>query len=186
MSFDATLLTDKTRLKEIYDLRVNVWENSGNNQVVNRHLFPNGWYDDLDDKAYHWIITNEEDEIIASARLNIFEHMEEFPYYESMKDLNIPKEAPFGFYSRLVVHPKYRGLKLSLKLVASRMLFCEAMKLRWLQAYSSSDIMKKVLNRYDFDVIGQVEVNYHQSTEPRVVNLFIKDYNYDKEEQEEK
>lgn len=183
MPFEPKLLTDKSRLEEIYNLRVNVWENSENKQVVNRHLFPNGWYDDLDDKAYHWIVTNEQDEIIASARLNIFNQMEDFPFYDSIKDLNIPKEAPFGFYSRLVVHPKYRGLKLSLKLVASRMLFCESMKVRWLQAHISSDMMKKILNRYDFDVIGQMAVSYHESTEPHVVNVFIKDYHYNKEKE---
>ena len=182
MSLDPKLLTDKSRLKEIYDLRVNVWENSGNTQVVNRHLFPNGWYDDMDDKAYHWIITNEQDEIIASARLNIFDRLEEFPFYESIKNLDIPKEAPFGFYSRLVVHPKYRGLKLSLKLVVSRMLFCESMKVRWLQAHITSDMMKKILNRYDFDVIGQTTVNYHASTEPHEVNVFIKDYHHNKKD----
>ena len=43
-------------------------------------------------------------------------------------------------------------------------------------------MMKRILNRYDFDVIGQVAVNYHASTEPHVVNVFIKDYHYNKEE----
>lgn len=53
MSYTPKLLDDKSRLKEIYDLRVNVWQNSGNSDVVNKHIFPNGWYDDLDDKAHH-------------------------------------------------------------------------------------------------------------------------------------
>lgn len=176
MAYTPKLLDDKSRLKEIYDLRVNVWQNSGNPDVVNKHIFPNGWYDDLDDKAHHWIVTNEEDKIIAAARLNIFENIEEFPYYESIKNLDIPKEGPFGFYSRLVIDPKYQGMKLSLKLVTSRLLFCETIKLKWLQAHVSKEVMMNVLSRYDFEVVGQIQVNYHKSTDPHEVNVFVRDF----------
>src|SRR5690349_11002908 len=59
------LLTDPARLQEIYDLRLDVWEHSGNNQFVNRQLFPNGWFDELDETAFHWVTFNDENKIVA-------------------------------------------------------------------------------------------------------------------------
>lgn len=173
------LLTDKSRLKEIYDLRVDVWENSEKGEFVNHQLFPNGWSDELDEKAFHWIITNEQDEIIASARLNIFNSLDEFPYYAFMKNLKIPSETPFGFYSRLVINPQYQGLKLSQRLVSSRIAYCEKNKIQWLQAFVTSERVKKIFNKLDFKIIGQVEMNYHEYTEPHLVNVFVKEYHYE-------
>jgi len=60
------LVTDDSLLKEVYDLRLNVWEHSGNTEFVNRNLYPDGWYDELDETAYHWIVINDENKIIAS------------------------------------------------------------------------------------------------------------------------
>ncbi len=105
MIWEPKLLTDKSRLREIFDLRVSVWENSEKSGFINRQLFPNGWYDELDEKAQHWIITNEQDQIIAAARLNIFDSLDTFQYDASMRNLNVPKTAPFGFFGRLVIHP---------------------------------------------------------------------------------
>lgn len=69
MNLEPKLLTEKSRLKEIYKLRVSSWEFSDKSRIINRQLFPEGWHDELDMDANHWIITNEQDEIIASARL---------------------------------------------------------------------------------------------------------------------
>jgi hypothetical protein len=62
---ELQLLIDKSRLQEIYDLRVDVWARSDKNEFVNRDLFPNGWYDILDDTAKHWVILNTSDKIVA-------------------------------------------------------------------------------------------------------------------------
>ena len=74
----AELLTDTWRLHEIYDLRLNAWEHTGKNEFVNRQLYPNGWYDPLDESAFHWVVINDQNKIIASARLNLFYSFEEF------------------------------------------------------------------------------------------------------------
>lgn len=180
MNLEPKLLTDKSRLKEIYKLRVKSWEYSDKGGIINRQIFPEGWYDELDNEAYHWIITNDRDEIIASARLNIFKSLEDHPYFGLLKNLNIPKQTPFGFYGRLVIHPEYQGLKLSAKLIASRINYCETVKLRWLQALVTSDRIKNILWRYNFELIGEIEVNYHKFTDPHLVNVFVKEYNYDR------
>lgn len=179
MTLEPILLTDKTRLQEIYDLRVDVWENSEKSKFVNRQLFPDGWFDDLDQTAFHWVITNDQDKIIAAARLNLFDDFNQYPYNDFLKNLTIPKTTPFGFYSRLVIHPEYQGLGLSIRLDTSRMLFCEAKKIRWLQVLATNDRIKNLFEKLNFKIIGQAEVNYHEFTEPHLVNVFIKEYHYD-------
>lgn len=176
---EPQLLTDKSRLQEIYDLRVDVWENSPKNKFVNRQLFPNGWFDELDDTAYHWYIINDENKIIASARVNIFDDFTEYPYYEFVRRLNIPDKLPFALFSRLVIHPDYQGLGLSIRLVSSRMLFCEAKKIFWLQVLATNERIKNLFEKLQFKIIGQATVNYHEFTEPHIVNVFVKEYSYD-------
>ena len=180
MTWEPKLLTDKSRLREIYDLRVSVWENSDKSGFINRQLFPNGWYDELDDEAHHWVITNEQGQIIAAARLNIFYSLDAFPYGTSIRNLNAPNTAPFGFFGRLVIHPQYQGLNLSAKLISARIKYCEMNKVHWLQALVTNDKIKNIMTRMDFKIIGQIEVNYHEFTPPHAVNVFVKEYSYRK------
>ena len=42
----AKFLTDKSRLQEVYDLRVMAYEHSPKSVFVNRQIFPNGLFDD--------------------------------------------------------------------------------------------------------------------------------------------
>lgn len=178
MTLEPKLLTDKSRLKEIYDLRVSVWENSEKSGFINRQLFPNGWYDELDEEAQHWIITDEEDKIIASARLNLFYSLDRFLYATLIRNLNVPSQAPVGLFGRLVIHPQYQGLSLSAKLISSRINYCEMNKVHWLQALVTSDRIKNILARLDFKIIGQIDVNYHEFTPSHAVNIFVKEYHY--------
>ena len=53
---EPILLTDKTRLKEIYQLRVLAWEHSDYSKYINRQLYPNGLTDHLDNDGFHFIM----------------------------------------------------------------------------------------------------------------------------------
>ncbi|HTN06348.1 GNAT family N-acetyltransferase [Agriterribacter sp.] len=172
------LLTDKTRLKEIYELRVNVWEHSGKSKFVNRQLFPNGWSDELDETALHWIIMNDKSEIVAAARLNIFHSLYEFPYNYSLQHLALPIAFPFAFYSRLVVDHRYHGNGLSRQLAVSRILFCEKNSINWCLAFINNTHVLKLFEKLDFKNTGQANVSYHQSSQPHSVNVLIKNYHY--------
>lgn len=173
-SLQAQLLTDNSRLQEIYDLRVNVWE-SQKNDFVNRRLYPNGWQDELDQSAFHWIVKNDQDQIIASARLNIFNSLKKFPYYTSVKHLPFPGERPFAFYSRLVVHPQYRQNGLSRKLFNGRRFFCDEKVIRLSQVFINNTQVIGQFEKSGYKNIGQAEVNYHAASLPHWVNVFIKD-----------
>ena len=173
------LVTNPSRLKEIYNLRVDVWEHSGTSQFVNRRLYPDGWSDELDKTAWHWMIVNAEDKIIAAARMNLFTSFNQFPYYPSMKHIAFPHIFPFAFYSRLVIHPDYHGNGLSRQLVSSRLLFCEINKINWGQAFINNKHIIGLFQKLDFKNAGQAMVSYHQSSEPHSVNVLIKNYNYE-------
>lgn len=169
------LLTDKSRLPEIYNLRLNVWEHSGKSEFVNRNLYPNGWYDDLDKSAFHWIVVNNENKIIASARLNLFNSLEEFPYYLSVQNLLLPEIMPFAFFSRLVVHPQYRQNGLSRQLFTDRTLFCKEKEIQWTQVFINNPAIIRQYEKSGYQNIGQAGVSYHPSSEPHLVNVFIKE-----------
>lgn len=169
------LLTDLSRLNEIYDLRLNVWEHSGKNEFVNRKLYPNGWHDHLDKSAFHWISINDQNEIIASARLNIFHSLEEFPYYLSVKNLSLPEIMPFAFFSRLVVHPLYRQNGLSRQLFAGRTFFCEERRIRWSQVFINNPLIIRQFEKSGYQKKGQADVAYHHASNPHSVNVFIKE-----------
>ncbi len=111
---DPFLLTDKSRLQEIYDLRVLAWENSPDKAYLNRAKFPNGYFDHLEDQSMHFISTNTENKIIGAARLTECNSLDQLPYPGIFKfyESKIPKERPFLFYSRLVIHPDFRKTKL--------------------------------------------------------------------------
>ncbi|MBS1776337.1 MAG: GNAT family N-acetyltransferase [Bacteroidetes bacterium] len=102
-----TLLTDKSRLQEIYDLRVTAYESSPKSIYVNRNTFPNGWFDHLDplEETLHWII-EQENKIIASARLAILQDLKDTN--EDFDKFELPPDRPFAYWSRLVIHPSYR------------------------------------------------------------------------------
>lgn len=172
------LLTDLSRLPEIYDLRLNVWEHSGQNEFVNRKLYPNGWYDELDDSAYHWVVFNSENRIVASARLHLFYSLKEFPYYHSVKKLVLPQVMPFAFFSRLVVDPAWRQNGLSRQLYNARSRFCEEMGVRWSQVFINNPVIIRQFERSGYIKIGQAKVAYHPSSTPHSVNVLVKENNF--------
>lgn len=167
-------LSEPSRLREIYRLRVTAWEHSTGGTVINHDLFPDGWTDELDEDARHWTVTDDTGRIVASARLNIFDHPEQFPDYRSLLTLPVPSETPFAFCSRLVVHPSYRGRGLSTGLLRERLAYCEAHGVAWASAYVTLHSVKAKLREEGFGAIGEIDVRYHQDTPTHKVEVFGK------------
>lgn len=172
------ILLNSSRLQEIYDLRLEVWENSGSNEFVNRSLFPNGWQDALDETALHWITVNHQNKIVASARLNIFHSLKDSPYYGSIRHLHFPADVPFAFFSRLVVHPQYRQNGLSRQLYEGRTELCRERKIAWSQVFINNPYIISLFEAEGFKNLGKAEVSYHPSSLPHSVNVFIKENQY--------
>ena len=106
------ILTDKSRLQEIYDLRVLAYEHSHKAEYVNRERFPNGWKDRLDerDETIHWVIEYD-NKIVAAARLAILNDITEID--ENFSSFALPDGRPFAYWSRLVTHPEFRHHNIS-------------------------------------------------------------------------
>ena len=107
---EPQLLADKSRLQEIFDLRVYAWENSPSPVNINKRTYPNGLFDKLDQSAIHKVSYNKNNEIIAAERVNILHDLKELPYPEQFMNVSLPDERPFLYSSRLVIHPDYRKI----------------------------------------------------------------------------
>jgi GNAT superfamily N-acetyltransferase len=90
--------------------------------------------------------------------------------------LNLPDRAPFGLSGRLVVHPHYQGMGLSSKLISSRLSYCKKHNIQWLHAFVSNERVENKLDALNFNMIGQIDINYHEFTHPHTVNVFVKEY----------
>ena len=156
-SFTPTLLTDKTRLQEIYDLRVLSWENSEQKEYVNKHYFPNGWFDKLDDDAYHFII-EDNCKIIASSRICIVNDINEIE--ENFSQFSLPNQRPLAFFSRLVVHPNYRGKNISKLMDEIRLNFIKTNNIYFSIAYSNVPQRIESLSNYGFMELGEMYHTY--------------------------
>lgn len=108
------ILLDTDRLPEIYLLRTSSWENSPGRADINSNRFPNGYSDSLDEVSIHFIATTETDEIIAAARLTLCNRISDLPYAHIFDQYLhcLPHNEPFVFYSRLVIHHRYRKMGL--------------------------------------------------------------------------
>lgn len=147
------LLIDKTRLQEIYDLRVDAWQNSKGSDLVNRTLFPAGWKDSLDDISIHWIVQDNDNEIIAAARLTLAFNFNEVEYLGDALPNDFKVNFPFGYYSRLVIHPKYRGRGYSTLLDRVRLQFIADKKIK--HSLASAEKKRAIhLKKYGFEIFG--------------------------------
>jgi hypothetical protein len=131
--FGPTILTDHTRLDEIYRLRVLAWENSPGKDSINSTKYPDGYRDQLEEKSIHYIATNTNDEIIGAARLTVCHSLDELPYPGIFKayENQLPPERPFLLYSRLVLHPAYRNVGLAEQFDQMRVNYQEQQNIRF-------------------------------------------------------
>jgi GNAT superfamily N-acetyltransferase len=87
--------------------------------------------DELDEssRTLHWGIFDDK-RLIAASRLSIINNIVKLPYAEIFEEIDLNNTYEFGFYSRLVVHPEYRGLGLSKLLDEVRMEEIERLKIK--------------------------------------------------------
>ena len=153
------VLTDKAKFQEIYDLRVLAYEHSHKAQYVNRQVYPNGWKDDLDelDNTIHWVIESN-GKIIAAARLAILEDMKQTG--EFTDKFEFPKERPFAYWSRLVVHPDYRHSNAMMQLDHARKNYLlQKPEIKFAICWSTPERKNSIL-RLGFKCIGESEYKW--------------------------
>jgi len=165
------LLTDKSRLQEIYDLRVEAYEHSPKSVYVNRKIFPNGWFDNLDnwESTRHWVVTDN-DKIIAAARITVLNVVKDTG--EDFDKFELPGERPFAYWSRLVVHPEYRKTSAMLKIDHARKRFMlDNPQVKFALCCVTPDRSKSLL-RIGFNHLGEFMYNWGGRIE-QVVSAYI-------------
>ncbi len=156
---EPTILSDFTRLPEIYNLRCVAWENGPFPNSINFTNYPNGFQDKLDVQSIHFFSTNWHDEIIAAARLTVLHHFEDLPYpkiFTSFSDY--PRERPFLFYSRLVIHPAYRKIGLKQKMDKIRLQYQQDHRFAFAVATATEGRANELL-QYGFRKVAAIAQN---------------------------
>jgi hypothetical protein len=133
-TFKVEILRDRTRLPEVYNLRVIAWEHSEKAAFINKEHFPEGWKDKFDDNAFHWVIKYH-NKIIASARVAMLNQVSDLD--EALNNYNLPQISPIGFYSRMVVHPDFRGNKIVAMMDSVRINFLKCNYIPYTIAYAN-------------------------------------------------
>jgi len=107
---------DTVLLRRIGRLRVRAWATFRSGSRA-----PGGcWLDEFDLSARHWAFFDG-DEPVAAARLSVHGQLSDLPDAPIFDGVfQIPPAAPIAAFNRLVVHPAYRGLALSLRLDCAR------------------------------------------------------------------
>lgn len=166
------ILTGKTRLQEIYDLRVIAYENSAQSDCINRKIYPNGWSDHLDEleNTIHWIVIDN-GKIIASARLAILKNLHETK--EELGRFGLADNVPFAYWSRLVVHPDYRRTRTMMRLDAIRKSYIDNNNQIKFALSCVVDARAKSLLRLGFEFKGNVPYNWGGGSRLDKLNLFI-------------
>ncbi|MBU1821317.1 MAG: GNAT family N-acetyltransferase [Bacteroidetes bacterium] len=100
------------RIMDIGRFRIKGWRNESG---INPAFFMNDyWLDDIDKRAFHWIIT-QDTRIVAAARLSLHNGLEDVPYAELLKPEHrqLFKEKHIASINRMVVDPEFRREGLS-------------------------------------------------------------------------
>ena len=163
--------TNKIQLAQIYKLRVKAWEQYGH---ITKEIYPNGYFDDLDKDALHWTIAINK-KIIASARLNILDNLNQLPYPGTFKRvLAAQSDCLFAFYSRLVVDPDFQGHDMSKILDMERVKYIKSRpEIKFAIATAGLRRAKK-LEQYGFETIGRVVSSDDYSSMDNFETLIIK------------
>lgn len=99
---------------QILKLRQNVWEQT--DFLHMKQLFVDGFYDQYDDDAFHWVIMNGNN-IIASARMTKHYSISTLPDQHLLASSDILKiDFPLASLNRLVVSKQFQGQGLSKQL----------------------------------------------------------------------
>jgi predicted GNAT family N-acyltransferase len=168
------LLGDKTRLQEIYDLRIQAYENSPKSIFVNKEIFPKGWSDNLDENenTYHFIV-QDNNMIVAAGRVALVYHIDQITDLDdAFSKYKLPDERPFAYFSRLVVHKDYRKKGLPDSLDSARINFLkDQTKAKFAIGWATPDRHLSLI-KYGFVNLGIFNYTYSSNNKNISVSFF--------------
>ncbi|MGK7892783.1 MAG: GNAT family N-acetyltransferase [Xenococcus sp. (in: cyanobacteria)] len=150
---------DSFYLDAIAKLRVRVWSH----QLRETAFSAEKWCDEHDLHAFHWVVINEENELIASARLCIHNKIADLPDFEEIQGLVTELPSPIAMMSRLVVSPLHQRKGISQKLDLARL-----QKAKQINAQSIilqvPCYRRKIVEKLGFKCLGKAQEKTFQSS----------------------
>ena len=169
--YTPELLEDKSSLNEIFRLRVVAWENSHLAKYINSEWYPDGWVEDIDETSYHFVVKVRDAKIIAASRLSII--YDESVLGLGLNDVQLPIGRPFAYWSRLVIHPDYRGNGIVKKMDHIRKKFLESTNCNFMIVCADKERVSSLRNQ-GFEEIGNVTHQYNLLSGKDYSSLLIK------------
>ena len=109
-------VSDSESLAQIFRFREQVWRATGG---ISADAFANGsWEDEWDAEGTHWVIRDEDIQIVASARLTVHENIRAVPEAEEYLRYGYLPSGRIASPARVVVSPECQGRGLGKRLLA--------------------------------------------------------------------
>ena len=171
------VITPKTKndyLDDILSLRVLVWEH----QIGMTTFLDRRWLDEHDFHAHHWIVLNEDNSLMASARLCVHCTVSGLPDYEEIGHLLQDSHCPVAMMSRLVVNPAYQRLGIAKELDIARIEKAKQLDCNFLAAQVPIYRMRSI-QALGFQCLGKAYEKTFQSLETPDFYLYVKDLRFE-------
>ena len=138
-------------LEEVARARAEAWAQRGVGAP------PGGWIDALDESAAHWVVRDDADRVVAAARFHVHDDVEEAQRHFARRVILPQVDGRVGFFSRLVVVPCARGLRLSGLADEARWREAERREVVNVLAKPGADERVQTLERLGFRVVTELE-----------------------------
>ncbi len=157
-------------LDEISSLRVLVWKH----QIETTAFSDKKWLDKHDFHAHHWVVLNEENSLVAAARLSVHYTVSDLPDHEEIEHLLKDSHCPIAMMSRLVVNPAHQRLGIAKELDVARIEKAKQLDCNFLAAQVPT-YRTKSIQALGFKCLGKAHEKTFQSLKTPDFYLHIKD-----------
>jgi len=93
-------------ITQIGALRLSVWQNESHQPQGSAEA--DILVDEHEDCSHHWTVFSEQGELIAAARLGVYQELRSLPDGDWYDDLQSDLDVPIAYFSRCVVDQKHR------------------------------------------------------------------------------
>ena len=173
-----SVLTDKSKLQEIYGLRVEAWEVSQSSNIINHQKYPEGFTDEFDEESIHLIATdNLSDKIMSACRVTLFDNSDRYPYIGFDNYDKFPTSS-FSLIGRGVRNINFRHKRLQYDFVSLALDICKQHKMSYAtgHAYNENVYMQNLMLDLGFHFFCDVgQDNYRNRDIAFPGKIFIAD-----------
>jgi GNAT superfamily N-acetyltransferase len=168
-AFHAEIVTSTTVLDKIAALRVTAWRtNSGElPSFIERQDIHN---DEHEKHAIHFVVIWDEHPV-AAAKMCIHAKAQECPDPESLLGYEEHLATPIATFSRLVVHPEFRGLGLPSLLLQGRIAIAKERKCGSIVCVLEQQSRMREMEGLGFKRLGPTKIRYLSYVESVVYML---------------